>query len=407
MKMTPFEKTFVADSAAMTNKLVFRLSEGVHENLLGEAIKKAAASEPMFHSIISGRLPHLQWTMAEVEPVFVSGVDLDPAASFDLRRESGVKIALSKDRTELQVQWHHAVTDGVGIFRFIERALLHYAGRSMEVTEPEVGLLATRNRFRQSWPFAQRVERTFTDMRRSFQLLSYPPAVLPGCAELEQRDVGQRKISTTPLRAFRQVAAESNLTLNDLLAVALLAALRKFVRPRYHECLRLLLPVNLRDRRKDGDLARPACDRIGYSFVDSLNGEDPFGSSRLRRQFEWLKTFRLAERTLGKLEIFDRLAASGVCSYRTLMSRRNRFATAVFTANGDPTARWRFNRDSAGRPRVTDTLTLREISGFAPIRHNTRAAFAATQVGPDCLVLSGQSCVRLAQPVIDAWVEQL
>lgn len=176
---------------------------------------------------------------------------------------------------------HHAACDGLGLVGFLERWLLAAEGKRTRWRRPldaMMAALATRGRIAASWPEFAR-------------MLPKLAKGLEGVGEFVRHDVAELSVSTTlaepcessssphswqPLilaatvdgevvAGLEATAKASAVSVNDLLATALLSAIAEQMPRQASPWIRVAIPMSLRTKN---DHVLPAANRVSMVFLD-------------------------------------------------------------------------------------------------------------------------------------------
>lgn len=387
LSLAGIENAFFVDTRhgyPMTSFLKFRFRGPLDRSRLIRSVRAASMRHPLTHSIVQGEVPYAEWLPVEDFPKVCFEADLDPSCELDLRNGSGVLLTVRSSEEEfaplhtIVIHWHHAVSDGIGIAKFMGDVLTYYGGLEEQLLTLNPELLRERERFEKKWSGAQQRERFWSDIRYSTKLLRAPASVLrPRSSEPSRYEYAEQLCSQVEFQTLRGKAAKRGIQLVDYSSGELLSTLHSWntLFGGAHESsgIRLVLPIGLRHGSKDRNM--PAANRLGYTFLQGRRGSELESPEFLRECNQKLR-LRLADgvpKKLSRLTWFSR-RMSRLLNYQKVFSIRSRHATAVFTLNPDLTQQWKLPRVRGCV--VVDGLELLGISGAAPLRPNTNAAFA-------------------------------
>lgn len=270
--VAPFEHYMYADqrkSHSMTVQMRFWFSGLFDQETLKTSLETVLGRHPIFQMTINGkaykRTTALRWLMQKRDkPImpFICWKTLGEPIThptslshFDLEKEIGLRFWIRDNRkdpaknvrrsTEILVQFHHAVCDGIGMLQFIEDVMIHY-GNSLGTTSItpraiDPSLFNRRSDFwltKIDWRY-----RIFRDLKRAFnffkalaQPLATPATDNANFEPVANLFASERKIlSSATLNEIRLLARRVNSSVNDLLL---------------HELFRTLSPWNERLGRK-------------------------------------------------------------------------------------------------------------------------------------------------------------
>ena len=366
-----------------------RIDRASFESALATALERA----PLFRSLVHTTPRGSHWIPTE-EPVYVdwaeSGTPLGPRydAPLDLATEPGMRVFVREgaESSSVLLHFHHASSDGIGGFAFIEDFLAAYAiaagdnSVTMRRLEPQRllgrGDLGTAGRsvYRgviDALIGAREGARFFVQRPHPLPPMQSPPL---SEAERPRNRALLDSCSVEVTAGLRRAATLLQANVNDLLMRDLFLALDRWNHespsPAAGGQLRILMPQNLRAR---ADRSLPAANMLGFAFVtrrrrlcDSPN--DLLYS--LAEETEAVRKGQLSRYFLGGI---DGLQKAGLM--RWVLSRNSCFSTAVLTNLGDPLRRFVTRFPRRGRALQVGGLLLREITGTPPLRPNTRAAF--------------------------------
>ncbi|MCO5058324.1 MAG: hypothetical protein M9905_10670 [Rhizobiaceae bacterium] len=294
MRVTAFEHYMYADdrrSAPMTFFVRAGFSGRPDPTRMRTAIRHAQMRHPLTRAVISGRRQartrDLHWIDApQPEPYIAFATQAEPIdypggePYLDLRREVGLRfffIETDANRSELWIQVHHAICDGIGITRFLEDVLAEYAAPGSAGAPPDRIELDAAPLERRSEPGLGRRERLARlpiDILRGLRLFrpASPVVSSQGGANRDPAAGGQpfpahRSLDITPdgVDRLRSLARATDGTLNDLLLRNMFVAIDAHNRASGgSRPIRLSMPTNLRDARLS---AMPATNVVGMAFL--------------------------------------------------------------------------------------------------------------------------------------------
>jgi hypothetical protein len=313
------------------------------------------------------------------------------------------------DGCDVVFQFHHAAVDGVGALQFIgdcfqqyhqqlgndgstrlppldsrllaNRASLRFdeTPRSVhsEVSVQPLSIPAEMKRF-----FLRRISPLAKDLAKSQGQPTGDESKSRKSSALttvgHQSDLFQVEIDQADTDRVRNFAVTAGVTVNDWAMRCLLLAMREhnLHHGKLGRWYRLTMPANLRGRKEK---RLPACNRIGFAFIDrdlaQLPNLDELLAS-LAWENELVRNQKLAGEFLGVLAGIARVPGL----MRLLTSARLQATSAVFSNIGDPLRRFHW------RPPIVDGLSqignLRLIgfAGAPPVRPGTPASFLLHQL---------------------------
>jgi NRPS condensation-like uncharacterized protein len=250
--MVAFEHYMYADDRpthSMVVQMRFWFRGHFQKDIFLAALKETLTRNRMFQMKLSGkpgaRTSNINWVEEPslVMP-FISWTSLDDPVShpknpthIDLTNEIGLRLwvrdnnktipDVDNTKSELLVQFHHSVCDGVGMLLFIEELLIHYAhltGITHHTLRPiDPNLFSSRGNFwltKSEWK-----NRFFKDFQRAFnyfkflaQPLAHPPAQTGELTSHADLFASERHVfSAETMKNIRQTARSIQATVNDVL----------------------------------------------------------------------------------------------------------------------------------------------------------------------------------------------
>lgn len=364
------------------------LEEGLARHpLLAAIVQPAKRNQPCW-VLTENSMPPIDWG-DESAPIECPGGE-----GIDITRQPGMRVWVRQgnESTRIVLQFHHANSDGIGVYRFIGDLLACYGRRiSPDDDRYEPGpldpqLLRTRKNGTLNLALdgtAMQVARVaIGDGARMFGKRAVP--LHPPAAHKPARDwvapfPGIESIRFTPdeYKQLRLATVERGVTVNDLLLSELLQAMRDWNEQnsgrRSGRRLSIMMPIDLRGSEH---FDMPAANMTGYTFITRKPGDCDKPDELLagiRNETALIKHERRGTRFV------DMLAAT--LSIRGLLplvlSSNYCLATAVLSNVGDPSRRWtaKLPRDK-GRV-VAGNLVMEDIDGVPPLRPKSRAAVSA------------------------------
>lgn len=273
LRMTPLELYMLLDDRPQHPMLCdhyYDLSGHLDRSAFEDALQEVVARHPLFTARYDledgywwkdpgGFFPPLSWNDHSASRPAHWG------RRFDLRNESGLRLWVRQDgqRVTLQVQFHHAVCDGVGALRFVSDLLMAHAARvsGQPQTWPEVDpdVLTIRG------DYGEKVE-------SEVSLLPGTPTPLHASQfpifRGDLPDLCSVRMEQAVTEGLRDAATRLNANQHDLLLRELLGVVADWNEPCSHsdnEFYRVVVPQHLLDERH---AAMPAALGIGYGLVD-------------------------------------------------------------------------------------------------------------------------------------------
>ena len=435
LSLNAFERYMLTDDRAshpMTFTIRTKFSGSFDADSFRRSLRRSLARHPLLSSRVEGETRHARWVHSEWEP-YLDIADLDSPLRFphseqiDLRSENGIRVWVrtSADSTEIRVQIHHSVCDGIGAYRFVEDLLCAYdaevhGNREVANWRPiRTDKLAQRANFGLSWGvFLLRLPLeawglivgliTFFLPRPARLKSPYNPQ--PTAAErLVLLDYPTHTFTAEQTRQLRDVAHRAHVTLNTLLLRELFLALQSWNEfhsaGRLNRLLRIMVPISLRVA-SDEDL--PAANVVAMVLLDR-----PMGIYRSPRwlltSIKWelwfLNAFRLGLAFVRCVAFIGWLP--GGLRY---MARTNRCcATSVLSNVGQVLVDAQLPRREGKI--IAGELVLEAVESAPPIRPHTSAAFSCvTYAGRLAVVMNydrNHFTALTAQHLLDVYVRQI
>jgi hypothetical protein len=315
--------------------------------------------------------------------------------SFDLRRESGLRIVVLSDdeqRHRVVMQVHHSTCDGIAACEFFGDVWAFYAG-----LEPRAFSQPRTARFRPAADHAHASPSTDggQDMvREAWSFVSFWPTPL-ACVPRPERSGGSSgdspatdstcgsrsppyvwldfdQPSTERLRA---AASADGVSLNDsIIAAVMRAAVAWNTRAGRRRCkVRVTMPVNLRPPGQ----REPANNNLGYAFLDRTSGacvDTRALAASIATATRWILDHHAAVFFLHALAFLSR--------WPWLLKLTTRIplciSTVVVSNVGDPSRRMRSGVGKVNGHDAPADLVIQGFLGVPPLRPRTRAAIGVT-----------------------------
>lgn len=386
------------DSASHPMTYVIQMEcRGVFEReAFGAALAGAVDRHPYTRAVIGpgkrgllswldgrGERPTLDWGQADkpIEP--------PEGEPIDIRRHAGLRVWVREDRgakrTRVVFQWHHAVSDGTGAFRFIGDLLALYdqsqGGEKSKLLPLNPTLLRERrSRMANAYSAGDRAGmlRAVWRLLRGVFLRRAAPLATPadrGGATFPGFFV--HTFTKEQTATLRRAADSASVMLNDLLVERMFQAMRDWNRrhgkPNPRRPLRVMMPADLRE---SPETEMPAANMVSYNFLSRQSTECERPAELLRGVAN--ETDRIKHAHTGK-QFIDAISAGEAVPWAVpwLLRRGWCLATTVFTNNGDPARRM-----NARLPREKGLLTaggvvVERFSGVPPLRPRTHVVLAA------------------------------
>ncbi len=405
LPLVPFESYMLADDRAshpMTFTIRLKFRGQIDQEAFRQSVFEALERHPLLSArIVKRRFGRLAWDWSLSPEPYVDIADAQAPLRYpggeaiDLRHGCGVRIWVRQgaERCEMRLQFHHACSDGIGAYRFIEDLLCAYHNRMVNADQRvnlrplNATLLHNRARFGMGrlgmlarlplelWGLVIGFATFF--LRRPVKV--YRPhrfqPVDPGAVVDQPAQV----LSDEELANLKRTSRREGATLNDVLTRDLCLAIEqwnaKYGAAQRFKPIRVMVPVNLRTR---GDDAMPAANVVAMVFVDRKPAW--YASSQwLLKTIAWelglIKRFRLALAFVRGTALV-RLIPGGL----KFLTRANRcYATCVFSNMGkvlnDTPLPYLDEKLSAG------DLTLEAVESASPVRPHTSVAFSCVTYG--------------------------
>jgi hypothetical protein len=396
--LAPFERLMLIDDRPGHPMCFFvecAVDGPLQEHRLREAVETAARRHDRLCSRVGFHRGQPVWLAPDVVPAVFwnpSARESDPWRSFDLRRESGVRIVVlgdAADRHRVVMQVHHSTCDGVAACEVFGDIWAIYAGlvprgfsppRAARLRPAAEGGPASpsteggRDTVREAWSFASFWPTPLACVPPSGDSPGGSPAADttrdPRSPPYQWLDFDQA--STERLRA---AASADGASLNDsIIAAVMRAAVAWNTRAGRRRCrVRVTMPVNL---RQPGQRA-PADNNLGYAFLDRT-GEACADAGALAASIatatRWILDHNAAAFFLDAISFLARWPWLLRLTTRVPLC----ISTVVVSNIGDPSRRMRSGVGKAdGRDAPAD-LVIRGVLGVPPLRPRTRAAIGVT-----------------------------
>lgn len=388
--------------------LVLRLHERLDDERLRAAIEAATQRHPLLRALVEYNRDRPQHWVECPNPRHEPNWSdeprdaVEPLRPFDLQCEPGVRFHVRRqsDGDALQVEFHHATTDGVGAIQFVGDLLTLYQGAEPAPLNP--ARLARRDSFGLTgWRRPIRWLYSAFGWLGAIEFLIHRPAPLgdvSGTVECRLSGFSSYTFSQDDTTALVQAAKSKNATLNDLLMRDLFITLQAFIeshwpeRSKAHQ--RIMVPTNLRSA-DDGEL--PAANVVAMVNIERRTHRWTDRDRMLRvlhRELAAVKRFKLGVVFVQILSVLQWLFGS----LRRFLPRDRCQATCVASNLG------------LVLPQIADDV-VRAVEFYPPIRPLTAAAFGiATHAGQMTISLhfdASTVAVEQGQELLERIVEQL
>ncbi len=403
LPLVAFESMAVYDNwqhYPMSCGAIFTMQGEIQRDAFDRAVEFSSKRHPLLRSrLVRRRFGTTRWVPAApyLKPKWIDGAeprDFSACRPFDLRTENGVRIWVQQRGPigKVFVEFHHACCDGAGGMSFMDDVFASYdafvRGETADLPPLDIELLKTRGKFgpkadslaERGYGFLWGLKRTATMALRRPKTLACAdrPAILSRQSWANDRMI-TRTLDQSVYKCLRATAVEQEATLNDYLVGSLFRSLRRWnerFRPTERGWLRILIPVNLRNRR---DLKMPLANRLSYAFVSRRSEQitdDPGLPKSVSNETARLNRLNFPQKLLSNFEFMKRTR-----TWRFIFSPKRCLATAVFSNLGDPTRRFRtrFPRQN-GLVRIGNLL-LTNFEGATALRPMTRAGIFVNTYG--------------------------
>lgn len=396
LPLTIFESLMFLDARpgyAMWADMEARFKGRIDRAAFDAGLAFAIARNPLLNCLVAPAGKHSwQWVPSNRQP-FVDwapvGTPLGESydAYVDLTVSPGLKIYVreSEELSTIRLHEHHACSDGLGLYAFLEDLMVgyHNALADSAPIEPrplDPDKLRQRGLFgipvRTPW---QQIYDIWVSVREGLRFFREAPLPLPrGSAPIDAscRDpLITRTLPPETAEALRRAATRTGAMTNDVLIRDLMLTVARWHAqspggsgpPRN---VRVCIPQNLRERR--GGALLPACNAVSFAFITRRTDQcaDPEALlASLAAETRLVRQWKLSLFFLGGLAA---IAHYGLLSW--LLRRKMCFSTIVLSNIGDPTRYFRtaFPKTPAGL--TVGNLEFLGMLGSPPTRPLTRGA---------------------------------
>jgi NRPS condensation-like uncharacterized protein len=404
--MVAFEHYMYADDRpthSMVVQMRFWFSGHFEQEAFISALSETLKRNRIFQMKLSGkpssRTSSIKWTE---EPTlilpYISWASLEDPLShpvnqshIDLKHEIGLRIWVrdnarsesktSHTKTELLVQFHHSVCDGVGMLLFVEELLIHYArlkGIANHQLRPiDPTLFGSRGNFwltKSEWR-----QRRFKDIKRAFnyfrclaQPLASPQEQAGDLTHRADIFAAERTILDSDiLKSIRSTARSLQVTVNDLLLHELFHTLSEWNKSlgSIRNKIRIGLATSLRTEQD----ARQSClNVVSMVFLDKSHRDIESGNILPAIVNE---THDVKQNRMGiTLPRFMGLCGKIPFAIRIFMGLPISSATAILTNLGATLSNSALM--GPGNKLTVGHIRLEEYELLPPVRPRTNASFA-------------------------------
>ena len=435
--VAPFEHYMYADqrkSHSMTVQMRFWFSGLFDPEALKTSLEAVLIRHPIFQMTIQGKpyrpTPSLRWLMQQrKKPLmpFICWKSLGEPIThptslshFDLENEIGLRLwirdnrddtaKISKRQTEILVQFHHAVCDGIGMLQFIEDLMIHY-GNYLGTTsiKPKIidpSLFNCRADFwltKSDWR-----HRSFRDLRRVFnffkalaQPLATPATVNTHLDQVANLFASERKIlPSATLTKARSVARQVNSSVNDLLLHSLFRTLSPWNERLGKKLLRIRIALATSLRLSE-DERQSSMNIVSMVFLDKTHKQVK-GSDLLASVVEETTDVKFNRMGLALPRVvgfFGRLPLGMWLFMRAPICS----ATAVLTNLGSYLSKSPLMQAN-GKLKVGD-VELESYELLPPIRPKTSASFAVNYYSGNLSITLRYDSTRVSSSVARSLLE--
>lgn len=338
------------------------------------------------------RAPEIEYIDADENPDAFNASGFPNVRRLDLYSEPGLRVCYyeskRENRSRLLLQFHHAVSDGMGILAFINDWSTLYSqsvgGLPSETRLPGVNEETLKERYQIGWnrrAYYRNYWHTWRSTRRfAFRfprpLIPTPPFSKMGL-EKEYPFARTLTLSSEETARYIQLAKKSGVTVNDALLCDYFLALDEWLRKVKGDArrglLRVMAPINMRTSRHEGsplanivstvflNRSRQALTRGREAVLKSIAEEMRWVKEKEQR-YDFLLILKALHTFPGLLTMFLKMA---VCRTSAVLSNLGR----ILDASPVP-------RDSEGRL-LLGTARLDGIDATSPIRYKTSLAIVA------------------------------
>ena len=392
--LTPFEQLMLIDDRPghpMCFFLENLVSGPLQQDRFREAVEMAARRHPLLCSRVGTDKGHPVWLTPDVLPTVIwnpSARGSDLWRSFDLRRESGVRVVVLCDDEHghrVVFQIHHSACDGVAGCEFVGDIWASYAGiqprtfsppRAVRIGPPAENTPESpsanggQDMAREAWSFASFRPTPLARVTTSVDSPAVDSKCDPRSPPYMWLDFDQA--STDRLRV---AASAGGVSLNDSIIAAVMRAAVAWNTHagRRPGNVRVTMPVNLRQPGQ----REPANNNLGYAFLDRT-------AAQCTKAHELATSIATATRWIldHNAAAFFLDAIAFLARWPWLLRLTTRLplciSTVVVSNIGDPSRRMRSGVGKVDGCDAPADLVIQGSLGVPPLRPQTRASIGVT-----------------------------
>lgn len=414
--LVDFELSFAGciDRAAFETGLAFALSRNP---LLAALVAPVPHARHCWQWVRSNQRPAVDWAALGTPICQGYGSYIDLAQAIGLK----IWVRSSPEQSMVLLHFHHACSDAVGMYGFLEDLLVGYHAAVPGSAPVDPRPLEPERLVKRGWlqvpartPW-QQVGDQFTAAREGWRFCTEAPLPLGAQAASAVESAGnppfvRRTLGPETVRGLRRAAAAVGGTRNDVLVRDLMLTLSAWPsagrRPAGWRNMRVCVPQNLRD---PDDARMPACNAISFAFLTRRARRSAAPDALLASIVQEMAAVRRWKLSLFFLAGLATLQPLGVLSW--FLRRSMCFATAVLSNMGDPAWHFRANLPWRAGGLAVGNLTLQGLVGSPPVRGLTRAALGVIGCG-DAMTISlrcdpGSFSPDEAEKLLDEYVSRL
>lgn len=406
LRLSAFEKYLLWDETPiqpMTMFIEMHFIDPIQVDVMEMSISAAAKAHPLLTCTIEERDGDLHWIHHPDSKLIVHRdehfppLDHGKVRPFDLKKEFGVRFwyRTAEDHYRLMFQVHHAVTDGVGMRRFMIDAITLYAhATNASKTDSELrvpwskldpSLLQRRADFTEAFggPPAEPLT-AWQRLKNAYYFHFQLPKPLRTGRSSQKASVDAKpndKDHFEPLEhlvidrptsfQITEKARMSEIGISDL-ALALLFETCCLWNQQHGDRnpksrIRLLLPYDLRSRM---DLRMPATNRLSFSFLGRTQADCCNLDRLISSIADEVRSFGRTQLPLDFMGALES-AAKNPRLMRWAIRRSRNMATAVLTYVGDTSRAMQRPFPEQDGYRIIGDARLDKILGAPPVRDNT------------------------------------
>lgn len=354
--LAAFERYMLLDDQtpfSMTCHIRYWFDGVPDRKIFEQSLKNALMRHPLMSSLLIKRPKHVFFSERVFVPV---PVDLKEVLSwyehFSPQPSSTVskndmrvrfQIHTSENKSLLIIKFHHAISDGMGIFQFTEDLMTIYhnlmTGSQLPLRELETNLLHRRVNLGLSvFDWAKRLH---LDLARFSRFFAKVPVTLRGTRKTSRRcisDAGAAVRTVLPMHALSktlEAAQNYQTTLNELMISRLLKTCLDWNRslgahPNPWMPFRVNVPICL---RTSAEQSMPAANYVSMVFLDRsprMIDSEPKLVASIAKEMQQVKADRMgltlimAVTTMMHTKIFGPILRSGLCMTTTGLTNLGR-----------------------------------------------------------------------------------